>query len=160
MHEQFWLQDPRVLLSGRALAFDWVLAGNRRKTRIVFPDLKKNKLDTWGDWGPMHSIVLEPHQQVLVHTACEEGSYEQVSHLRPGRLHLESPMRAAEREVTPLVLTIEDNWRGFHYRLGIGRLGRVGSAEVTQVEATAARRPLLRLLGDEQVRSLQWGGLA
>lgn len=160
MHEQLSPHDPRQFLSARTLAFGWVLNGNRRETSIRFPELLHNHLDTWGDWGPMHSIRLHPHQQILVRTRCEEGNVEQVSHLRPARVQLESPMRATERERTPLVLDLEDGWRGLRYRLGLGADGRIASVEVTQIEPWQLQPPQLHLVNTESLQSMQWGGLA
>lgn len=160
MHDETGYEDPRRLLSERTLAFTWTLAGNRRHTSIRLPALLQNPLDTWGDWGPMHSIRLQATQQILVCTRCEEAGIEQVSHLRPPRLHLESPMRAEERGRTPLVLVLEDGWRGFRYRLGLAGDGRVASVEVAPIPLWQAGGAPLRLVGDEQVRSLHWGGLA
>lgn len=160
MHDASWYDDPRQLLSERMLAFSWVLAGNRRHTLIKMPALRQNSLESWGDWGPMHSIKLQSTQQILVTTRCEETGMEQVSHLRPSRLHLESPMRADERESTPLVLILQDGWRGFRYRLGLAQDGRVGRADVTQIPLWQTARPSLRLVEEAQLRSMHWGGLA
>ncbi len=178
MHDEAWYDDPRQLLSERTLAFTWVLAGSRRHTSIRMPALRQNPLDTWGDWGPMHSIKLHATQQILVATRSEEAGIEQVSHLRPAlveneqggmadrghlrpaRLHLESPMRADERRLTPLVLTLDDGWRGFRYRLGLADDGRVLKADVGQIPLWQSGGPALRLVADEQLRSMQWGGLA
>lgn len=160
MHDEAWYDDPRQLLSERTLAFTWVLAGSRRHTSIRMPALRQNPLDTWGDWGPMHSIKLHATQQILVATRSEDAGIEQVSHLRPARLHLESPMRADERRLTPLVLTLDDGWRGFRYRLGLADDGRVLKADVGQIPLWQSGGPALRLVADEQLRSMQWGGLA
>lgn len=160
MHEHPGPHDPRRLLSGRTLGFGWVLNGNRRETSIRFPELLHNHLDTWGDWGPMHSIRLHPHQQILIRTLCEEGNVEQISHVRPARLQLDSPMRAQERERTPLVLTLEDGWRGLRYRLGFSADGVVAGVDVTPIEVWEPRPRHLHLVSTEELRSLQLGGLA
>lgn len=137
------LLDPRGLLSGKTLEFAWKQEGKPRNTRIAFPELIHNPLRTWGDWGPMHSIRLRPHQQILVFTRLDEGNIEQVSHLMPAQLLLESPMLASEREECPLVLTIEDQWRGFRYRLGLDHAGDVSSVEVQQTGVKARQQRVL-----------------
>ena len=160
MSEVDWLQDPRAMLSERTLIFSWALQGNLRHSSVRLPNLHGCPLDTWGDWGPMHNIKLQPWQQILVVTRCEEGNVEQVSHLRPARLHVDSPMRAAEREITPLVLSLEDGWRGFRYRIGLDRSCRAASVIVEEIPTWEASKPGLSLLADERLRSMPWSGLA
>ena len=140
IHASLELDDPRCLLSGKTLKFSWTHAGNHRASRVSFPELLHNPMRTWGDWGPMHSIRLRPHQQVLVFTRCEEGSIEQVSHLMPAQLLLESPLLDAERDQIPLVLTLDDHWRGFRYRLGLNHAGDIAMADVRQTDIPLQQR--------------------
>jgi len=122
METDFDLLDPRLLLSEKTLAFDWTMGDLCRSSRISFPRLQSNPMRTWGDWGATYSIRLRPNQQVLVFTRCEEGTIEQVSHLMPAQLLLESPLEAGEGEEA-LLLTLDDHWRGYRYQLALNAKG-------------------------------------
>ena len=160
MGNDYWLQDPRATLSERTLVFSWALRGNIRQSSVRLPNLLGNPLDTWGDWGPMHNIKLHPWQQILVVTRCDEGKVEQVSHLRPARLHVDSPMRVSERTLTPLVLKPEDGWRGFRYCIGLDESCRVATVVVEEMPSWVASVPELRLVTGNRLRSMQRSGLA
>ncbi len=91
--------------SNRNFYFKWNDDGQEVGAEIMFPDLSKAHVSTWGDWGPMHSFELSAGTEI---TISHEGS---VYALDQDKIDFLSPISVQERKENPYYTLIKDEQR-------------------------------------------------
>ena len=126
----------KKMFKARTLKFELYELCNKLQISLHLPDLSRNKIVRWGDWGPNYDVELKQHQsaRLVIEDVSNGMLIERELHL--GHMLIESPMLAVERERSPLVCNIKDPSSCLSFYLSYSREGELIASEINRKSAT------------------------
>lgn len=116
--------------------------GETTHLSIAIPDLRTAPRRVWGDWGPMYVISLPPDRPVEVFARPPERPEGSRQRLDLSELEIESPMLAATRRATPLVMKLPLTHKGLLLHVFHDPRGLPARVELTPLGGASGRRSL------------------
>ena len=107
------------------------LWGESTRVNVTVPDLRSAPRTVWGDWGPMYIVSIPANQAIEVSVRPSTGGVSVIhDQLDVRRLHIDSPMLADVRAVTPLVMKLPLPQDALRLRVFYDAIGQPAKAEL------------------------------
>ncbi len=107
--------------------------GEATHVNVAMPDLRCAPRQVWGDWGPMYTVSLPPDRTIEVSVRTPTDPEITREALDIGKLEIDSPMSAATRRRTPLVVKLPLARRGLGLHVHYDTQGRPAKAEILPI---------------------------
>ncbi len=117
--------------------------GSTFELEVETPDLAGARHSMWGDWGPMYTFAFDEPRAVRIAYRCEALSIVEESHLLVPKMHLESPMLHAKRQLHPLFVRFRHPALGLEFEGYLDERGEPAALEVKQICLGAGGAQLL-----------------
>lgn len=111
-------------ISNQSFKFKWDDPMHSTVVEVSIPDLSKLEHSVWGDWGPMYTFQLNEFEGISI--KYNENLFDSIQK----QLRVDSPMLAAEREVYPYFLIVEDSKRHLNFHIYINTDYELGKVQV------------------------------
>lgn len=100
------------------------------QVRIETPDLSGSEARSWGDWGPMHTLILSEGESLRLTYASSSRDQSVTYEVRPRYVELCTPMFARDREQFPVYLEFEDEDRCLRFVVYFDHKGEAKRSEI------------------------------